>query len=116
MTKLNDFIAKLPAERQQAIARRTEELVVEEMTLRDLRKARGLTQQQLAERLGIDQVAVSALERRADVLLSAMQRQVSAMGGSLRLVVEFPDRPTVVVRGFGDEEVDPADSPAPAAP
>ena len=107
MTSLKEFIAKLPPERQAAIAARTQELVAEEMTLRDLRKARDLTQEQIAHILKIDQVGVSALERRADMLLSTLQRQVGALGGKLRLVAEFPDRPPVAITGFADQQEPP---------
>ena len=62
------------------------------MTLRDLRKAHELTQERMAEALHISQDGVSRLEKRSDFLLSTLRSYVEAMGGKLRLVVEFPDR------------------------
>ena len=69
------------------------ELIAEELTLRKLRKARELTRASAARELGIGQDAVSRLEQRSDLLLSTLRKTVEAMGGSLSLVVRFPDRP-----------------------
>jgi len=104
MATLQAFISNLPSGEQTAIAERTQQLIVEEMTLQSLRKARHLTQKQMAEKLNLDQVGISVLERRADLLLSTLQRQVKAMGGTLRLMVEFPDRNPVFLAGFATIE------------
>jgi transcriptional regulator with XRE-family HTH domain len=90
----------LPPERQAKIAARTAELIAEEMTLRDLRKARELTQARLAELLSIGQDSVSRLEKRSDLLLSTLRSYVEAMGGSLELVATFPDRRPVTIKGL----------------
>lgn len=90
----------LPVERQAKIAARTAELIAEEMTLRDLRKARDLTQERLAELLSIGQDSVSRLEKRSDLLLSTLRSYVEAMGGSLELVATFPDRPPVTIKAL----------------
>ncbi len=43
MKKLEQIMQSLPQERQRKIEARTQELIVKEMTLRDIRKARELT-------------------------------------------------------------------------
>jgi len=85
-----------PAERARVEAR-TAELIAEETTLRDLRQARNLTQERMAALLGVEQENISRLERRADLLLSTLTSYVTAMGGNLRLVAEFPDRGPVTI-------------------
>jgi DNA-binding XRE family transcriptional regulator len=95
-----DKLNQLPADRQQKIHARAAELIAEEMSLRDLRLARQLTQEKLAELLQIRQEGVSRLEKRSDRHLSTLRDMVQAMGGELRLIVEFPDRPPVVLSGF----------------
>ena len=92
-----------PAQRKKVEARAAE-LLAEEMTLRDLRKARELTQARMAEELGITQDGVSRLEKRSDLLLSTLRKSVEAMGGRLSLVAEFPDRAPVVLRGIAEDE------------
>lgn len=62
-----------------------------EMHLNELRRARELSQQALAERLGTTQPEVSRIESRTDMYLSTLRRFVEAMGGELVIVAEFPD-------------------------
>jgi transcriptional regulator with XRE-family HTH domain len=68
----------------------------------DLRKARRLTQEQMAKSLGIRQDSTSKLEKRTDLLLSTLRGYVEAMGGKLELRAEFPDRPAVILTGLAD--------------
>ena len=90
---VNDVIAGLDPARRRKVEERAAELIAEEMTLRELRKARQLTQASVAAELGITQDGVSRLEQRSDLLLSTLRKAVEAMGGSLSLVARFPDRP-----------------------
>ncbi|MDX2145788.1 MAG: helix-turn-helix transcriptional regulator [Rhodospirillaceae bacterium] len=97
---LEAMMAELPAARRRKVETQARQLIAEEMTLRDLRKARRMTQRRLAAALKIGQDGVSRIEQRSDLLLSTLQNYVSAMGGSLEIVASFPDRPPVVVSGF----------------
>lgn len=99
-TTLKTMMDRLPVERRKRVAARAEELIAEELTLRDLRKARDLTQERMAEMLHIGQDSVSRLEQRSDLLLSTLRSYVTAMGGTLELIARFPDRPPVVVSGL----------------
>lgn len=97
---VNDIIASLPPDRQARIKARAAELIAEEMTLQDLRKAREFTQIRMGELLNMRQENVSRLERRADLLISTLQSYIAAMGGELSLVVEFKDRSPVKIAGL----------------
>lgn len=66
-------------------------------SLRELRKARTLTQEQLVESLNMAQGDISKLERRADLYVSTLRRYIEAMGGQLDLVARFPDGETIPV-------------------
>ena len=107
---LEEELATLSPESRAQIDARLQELIVEEMTLKALRKARAWTQVRVAQELGVHQVAVSRMEQRSDLLLSTLRAYVESLGGSLSLVAEFPDRPPVVITGFGD--LDYGDPPA----
>ena len=85
---------------------RAQEFMAEEMSLRQLRRARRLTQAHIARQLGISQDGVSRHEQRSDLLLSTLRKTVEAMGGSLSLIARFPDRPPVELPGIA--EADPA--------
>jgi DNA-binding XRE family transcriptional regulator len=101
-TSLTRKLNQLPQKRRQQIQARAAQLIAQEMSLRDLRLARHLTQEKMAELLNIRQEGVSRLEKRSDLHLSTLREVVKAMGGELRLVVEFPDRPPVILSGFQD--------------
>ena len=60
------------------------------MPLHELRRARALTQQELAETLNVDQRAVAKLEQRADIYVSSLRSYIEAVGGRLKIVAEFP--------------------------
>ncbi|MEO3703559.1 helix-turn-helix domain-containing protein [Trichormus azollae] len=74
------------------------------MTPQDMRKARKLTQESMAELLGIRQDSVSRLEKRAEVLLSTLRSYLEAMGGEVKLVPEFPDRLALIISSLGELE------------
>jgi DNA-binding transcriptional regulator YiaG len=78
-----------PAHRARADARAAAMLA--EMPLHELRQARQLSQEMLAERLRTGQAAVSKLERRADMYVSTLRGIIKAMGGDLEIVARFPD-------------------------
>lgn len=112
MTTLAERINRLPSARRKKVEKRAKELIAEEMSLQDLRKARKQTQVRVAKELGINQENVSRIEKRSDLLLSTLSGYVEAMGGTLRLVAEFPDRPPVALTGIAvlDKEDTPAKS------
>lgn len=62
-------------------------------TLADLRRDRDLTQEAIAERLGISQSDVSKLERRGDLRLSTLRAYVAATGGTLELRAVYREGP-----------------------
>lgn len=101
---LKTMMAELDPARRREIEDRAAELIAEEMTLRELRKARKLTQVSVARELGIGQDGVSRLEQRSDILLSTLRRTVEAMGGSLSLIARFPDRPPVELSGLAEPD------------
>ena len=104
-TNVNDKIRNLSPAQRKKVEVRAAQLLAEEMTLRELRRARKLTQTRMAKTLGISQDSVSRLEKRSNLLLSTLRKTIEAMGGNLSLVAEFPDRAPVVLSGItGDEK------------
>src|SRR5713226_6778561 len=92
---LDEVVATLPAGERAKIEARARELIAEEMSLQDLRKAIGKTQTTIARRLKVGQDAVSKLETRSDMYISTLRKILKAMGGELELIARFPDRPPV---------------------
>lgn len=62
-----------------------------EMPLDELREARTMTLAHLAKILGVNQAAISKLERRTDMYVSTLQDFVRAMGGQLKITAHFPE-------------------------
>lgn len=91
----------LPAEVRAKAAALTDAME-RDLSLAELRRARLMTQDQLAADLHINQASVAKLERRTDMYLSTLRRFVEAMGGELEIVARFPDQPQVRLRGIGD--------------
>jgi DNA-binding XRE family transcriptional regulator len=110
---LKDKLDKLPAARRNKIEARADELFAEEMSLKDLRKARQMTQERMAQLLGIGQEGISRLEKRSDLLLSTLRNYVARMGGQLELVARFPDRPPVLLQDLAELGASPATASAP---
>jgi DNA-binding XRE family transcriptional regulator len=77
---IDEAIGRLPADRGAKACRakaggeaRAAELIAEESSLQELRKAMRLTQAELAKRLSLRQDTISRAEQRADMLLSTLQ-------------------------------------------
>lgn len=97
---LDDKMKKLRTADRKKVEARAAALIAEELSLRDLRRARAKTQTSVARTLGIKQEGVSRLEQRSDLLISTLRSYVEAMGGELLLIAEFPDRPPVHLAGI----------------
>lgn len=55
-----------------------------------LRRAAGVSQEQLAERLGLRQGQISRTERQADLLLSTLIAYLRALGADAELMITCP--------------------------
>jgi DNA-binding XRE family transcriptional regulator len=97
-----EVFKEFSAEDQQWIKCRAEELKAEELNLREVRRLRKLTQARLSKKLKIGQEGVSRIEKRSDLYISTLRGYVEGLGGKLKLVVELPDRPPVILAGFGE--------------
>ena len=68
-----------------------------------LAKLRKQTRANLARKLKVSKETVSRIEKRTDLYLSTLRSYVEGVGGKLSLIVEFPDRPPVILAGLGEE-------------
>jgi DNA-directed RNA polymerase specialized sigma subunit len=91
---LDEVITSLPEAERTRIEARARELIAEEMSLQELRKAIGKTQTAIARRLKVGQDAVSKLETRSDMYISTLR-------SVLKAIARFPDRPPVRIQALG---------------
>jgi transcriptional regulator with XRE-family HTH domain len=82
--------AKAKPETIAAAAEKTRQMV-ERLHLADLRKAREMTQEDLARSLKISQTEVSQIERRSEVYISTLRRYIGALGGDVVITARFGD-------------------------
>lgn len=99
-----EFIKKLPRKEREAIAKRAAELIAQEASLREIRKAQRRSQAKVAKKLHVNQAAVSKIESRTDMYVSTLRSYIEAMGGSLEIIARFPGSPPVHISQFRELE------------
>lgn len=72
--------------------------------LADLRRELGLSQIELAERLSVQQGAVSRLERRGDIKISSLREYCQSLGCNLTLMAMFPNGSAKVIHLEDEKE------------
>ena len=77
------------------------ERMLRDLPFEELRAARELTQEQLAQSLGVKQAFISKLEHRADMYVTTLAKFIEAMGGKLEIRAVFPDG-SVRITHFGE--------------
>lgn len=77
---------------EQRAARRLALQNLAEMELAELREALQVSQEELAKKLKVTQVAVSRLERRPNVLVETLSHYIEGLGGHLELSAVLPNR------------------------
>ena len=98
------FLADIGEERRAAIRAGAEEIVAEQQTLAALRRARGLTQAQVAGALETSQANVAQIEQKNDSLVSTIARVVRALGAELEISARFRDGTIVPLQVGGSAE------------
>lgn len=106
---LGEILHGLPDDRRRRIEQRAAELIAEELTLKEVRRVRRLTQARLSKKLKIGQEGVSRIEKRTDLYLSTLRNYVEGVGGKLKLVVELPGRAPVLLSGLGVDPIEKKD-------
>lgn len=81
---------KMSPRAQKLAAEKTKQLL-KEMALNELRQARQMSQEHLAELLDTKQANVSRLERRTDMYISTLRSYIEAIGGKLDIIATFPE-------------------------
>ena len=87
--KFSTLLGKMSPERRAHSDARVQ-AIRQEMLLAELRKHSGMTQSELAEKLGIAQPSLSQMESQEDMQISTLRRLVGTLGGKLELIVHMP--------------------------
>jgi DNA-binding transcriptional regulator YiaG len=97
---ISELRNNMSADRRRRILAKTEALK-QEMALCELRQAIDLTQKELAERLNVNQAAISKFESQSDIYIGTLRKIIYAMGGDLKIVAHF-DEGDVLIDQFND--------------
>jgi predicted transcriptional regulator len=89
--KFRELLEAMPPDRRRRIEKRFRKSPAA-MPLGQLRKAREMTQLQLAGIPGVNQGEISKIEHRSDTRVSTLAEYVEAMGGRLEIRAVFRDR------------------------
>ena len=96
----SELVKTMTPEQRRDVDQMVKQMLAE-MPLHELRRARALTQKELAETMQVNQPAVSKLEKRTDAYISSLRSYIEAVGGKLKIVAEFPDG-EVAITNFSD--------------
>jgi len=87
--KFEKLKKQMKPENLQRAQAKTKEMMAE-MLLSEIRKEVGLTQEDLAETIGVKQPSLSKLESQDDMQISTLGRLINALGGQLELIAHMP--------------------------
>ncbi|MUH00568.1 helix-turn-helix domain-containing protein [Scytonema sp. UIC 10036] len=88
------------SEAQKRISDRALEIKRELHILKTIREITGMSQDALAERLGVGQSYISRLERRDNITLATLANIVRALGGSIEIAIHLPEREPVKLKNL----------------
>jgi DNA-binding XRE family transcriptional regulator len=95
---LREEINRSPARRARVDAEKR--AIYEHLALNELRRALSMTQEQVAQLLGITQESVSQIERRDEILLSTLNKYVQALGGKLEVTAVVGEQRVPLMPAF----------------
>lgn len=100
MPRSHDELLKKVKPEVRERARKKAVEVLAEMSLAELRRARGQNQTEIARALDLAQPNVSRIEHRSDALVSTLREYIEALGGELEIHARFPDGQDIEITTF----------------
>ena len=91
----NELKEKMSPQRREKIKDQAQAILIS-MALQELRQTRRLTQQDLANILNVNQAALSKMENQTDIRVSTLRKLLTAMGGTLKIIAEFPEGEIII--------------------
>lgn len=88
--KFSELRAKMSPEARARSEQQAKEILAE-MALAEMRRARGLSQEELAALLNVKQPSIAKLEQRTDMYISTLRDHIHALGGELVMFARFPE-------------------------
>ena len=90
---------KMTPEQRLRVAERVTDMKIG-MLIAELREEQGMTQQEVADKLGISQPGISQMEAGEEIQLNTLRKLIGAMGGEV--VLHMPNRDISLTQLAGD--------------
>lgn len=103
-----EILGRMTEDAKAKVEARSTELIQQERTLREIRESLEMSQGFVAKALGVEQAAVSRMERRTDMYVSNLRKYLKAMGAEIEIIARFPGHPPVRVSQFDGAVIRPA--------
>ncbi|MDQ7979191.1 XRE family transcriptional regulator [Paraburkholderia sp. SARCC-3016] len=88
--KFTELRARMSPESRARSEEKARRLMAE-MALHELRRARGMSQEDLALVLHVKQPSIAKFEQRADTYVSTLRDHIRGLGGELEIIAVFPE-------------------------
>jgi predicted XRE-type DNA-binding protein len=88
----SDLMKDWSPERRAESDARQAEMMAELVSLEQLREGLGISQEELANVMDVQQPAISKLVRRPDMKVSTLRELIAAMGGEMHITATFAGR------------------------
>ena len=100
--KFSELKSKMSSEALQKANNMTQQFLAD-LPLQELRQARHLSQENIAQIMHQKQASISKLEKRTDMYIKTLRSYINAMGGQLDIIARFPEG-DVRITQFSDLE------------
>lgn len=88
------------SEEQRAKADQKYNQLRTEMMVAEIRKLSGMTQQQLADELGVTQPSIAKAEKQCDMEIGTLSSMIEGLGGRLELIAIMPEGQEIRITQF----------------
>ena len=99
----DDLIKRVASKKVSARWQALASKYLNEMFLSELRKTRGLSQQVVADALGIKQPSLSKVENQSDMQISTLQRFLETLDAKLVLTAKLSSGETIQLKQFSPD-------------
>lgn len=101
---VDEIIASLDPDEKREVERLTGELHSQLSTCQRLNEARERARTDVARELGMNRDEMRRLERKCDLFICALRETIEEGGGTLSLVVAFPDGKPLELAAIGEHD------------
>ncbi len=89
---IDDILKERMSPQRLTRAQKRADVILQRMSLDELRKDRKMTQGKLAAAMQVEQSEISRIEKRTELKLGTLRDYIGALGGHIEVRAVFPDK------------------------